>query len=56
MAEVNNTVELCIILNDWETSKKETRFGLCTTYMKNLQPGDVMAAKINKGGCNMPDF
>lgn len=36
MAEVNNTVDLCIILNDWENSKKETLYGLTTTYLKGL--------------------
>lgn len=56
MSEVGNSVELCIILNDWETSKGETKYGLCTTYMKDLKAGDMIGAKMNKGGCVMPEY
>ncbi len=37
-----NSVHLLVVLVNWENSKKNPRFGLCTRYLAGLVSGDIV--------------
>ena len=49
-----DTMQLCIIYDDWTTPSGKYRSGLTTTYLRKLKPGDKLASSISKSGCAHP--
>lgn len=53
-SKIANSIELCIILNDWKTPSGKYRTGLNTSYLMTQNPGDQLVGKLHKGAITMP--
>lgn len=55
--QMGDTLQLCIIADDWETPSGRARHGTCTRYLRGLQPekqDTFIAANVVAGGVHMP--
>lgn len=56
--QMGNTLQLCIIADDWETPTGKYKHGLCSGYLRNLRPekeDTFIAGNIVAGGVHVPD-
>jgi len=50
-----DAIELCVVAVDWEVpSKAETRFGLCTSYMKTQAAGATVMCSVKASSIVLP--
>lgn len=50
-----DSVQLCIVKEDWTTPSGVYKHGMCTRYLAEQQPPNLVAGKMNAAGITVPD-